>query len=391
VDLDTLADVNQRALQVPPGFALHRKLARQLARRGQDFGPEGTVDWAHAELLAFGSILEEGIPIRLTGQDSERGTFSQRHLVLHDEESGEKYTPLGSIGSGRFEVYNSPLTEMAVVGFEYGYSVGAERDFVLWEAQFGDFVNVAQVMVDQFISSGRAKWGQLSRLTMLLPHGYEGQGPEHSSARIERFLQLCAEDNIRVTYPTTPAQYFHLLRRQAHALPERPLIAMTPKSLLRHPRATSTVRELAHGRFRPVIADPRTRERTGEITRLVLCTGKVYYDLAFHDTRSHVPHAAVARVEQLYPFPMAELEALTRAYPNLREVVWTQEEPFNMGALSFVGPRLRAVVPRSVSLRYVARPERASPAEGRAKDHASEQARLVREGLGGSAAGGSRE
>jgi len=381
VDLGTLDQVNERALSVPDGFTVHPKLKRQLDRRRDDFSEETRLDWAWAESLAFGSLLKDGTPIRLTGQDSERGTFSQRHLVLHDAETGEKTTPLREVGDARFEIYNSPLSEAAVLGFEYGCSVVAEDDFVLWEAQFGDFVNAAQVIIDQFIASGRTKWGQLSRLTLLLPHGYEGQGPEHSSARLERFLQLCAEDNMRVAYPTTPAQYFHLLRRQALGVPRRPLVVMTPKSLLRHPRATSPVSELIEGGFQPVLADPVTETRDEEITRLVLCSGKVYYDLLTSEGRDELTHVSVARLEELYPFPAGELEELVGRYPNLEEVVWTQEEPRNMGGLTFVGPRLRAAVPRSIPLRYVARPERASPAEGRASAHEAKQGKIVRDTL----------
>ncbi len=382
VELERLASVNDAALAAPDGFKVHPKLARQLDRRRKEFTAETRLDWAYAETLAFGSLLEDGVVVRLTGQDSQRGTFSQRHLVLHDAESGETHTPLAHVGTGRFEVFNSPLTESAVVGFEYGYSVASEGDLVLWEAQFGDFVNVAQVAIDQFMSSGREKWGQVSNLTLLLPHGYEGQGPEHSSARLERFLQLCAEDNLRVAYPTTPAQYFHLLRRQARARPSRPLIVMTPKSLLRLPAASSTVDELVSGGFRPVLDDPQTEDRD-QVRRLVLCSGKIYYDLQSHERRAEATGVAVARVEELYPFPSEPLRELVQSFPSLEEVVWAQEEPRNMGALTFVGPRLRAVVPRAVPLRYVARPERASPAEGKAADHAKEQNRLVVEALAG--------
>jgi len=276
VALETLSAINDAAVTLPEGFTPHPKLWRQLERRAKDFSPEKVVDWGHGEALAFGSLLLEDIPIRLTGQDAQRGTFSHRHMVLHDVETGEECVPLQQMADARLEVINSPLTETAVIGFEYGYSVGADRDVVLWEAQFGDFVNVAQVMIDQFLSSGRTKWGQYSRLSLLLPHGYEGQGPEHSSARLERFLQLCAEENMRVAYPTTPAQYFHLLRRQALRRPERPMVVMTPKSLLRHPMATSTVADLTEGGFRHVLADP-TVENDEAVDRLVLCSGKVYY------------------------------------------------------------------------------------------------------------------
>jgi len=381
VAFERLARINDATVQVPEGFTPHPKLWRQLGRRASVFSPNKQIDWGHAETLAFGSLLMQGIPIRLTGQDAQRVTFSHRHLVLHDAENGRLFTPLSQVADARLEVYNSPLTETAVVGFEYGYSVGADTDVVIWEAQFGDFANVAQVMIDQFLSSGSTKWGQYSRLTLLLPHGYEGQGPEHSSARLERFLQLCAEDNMRVTYPTTPAQYFHMLRRQALRRPERPMIVMTPKSLLRHPKATSTVAEITEGGFRHVLADDTVGERSA-ITRLVLCSGKVYYDIQGHERRSEAPHVAVGRVELLYPFPAAALTELVELYPNLREVVWAQEEPRNMGALTFIGPRLRAVVPRKVALAHASRPERASPAEGHASDHATHQARVVLEALG---------
>ncbi len=381
VPFSVLEEVNEASLHLPDGFSIHPKLGKQLEKRRTDFSEEKALDWAHAESLAFGSLVRDGIPVRLSGQDSERGTFSQRHMVLHDVETGERTLPLRSLRKGRFEIYNSPLSETAVLGFEYGHSVGADQDFVLWEAQFGDFVNVAQPIIDQFIASGRAKWGQVSRLTLLLPHGYEGQGPEHSSARLERFLQLCAEDNMRVAYPTTPAQYFHLLRRQALGSPQRPLVVMTPKSLLRHPAATSPVRALATGEFHRVIPDPKV-DSPDEVHRLILCSGKFYYDLQGSALREKAPNAAVGRVEELYPFPAEEIEALVRQYPNLREVMWAQEEPRNMGALSFVGPRLRAVVPREVPLRYVARSERASPAEGRTKSHKAKQERIVQDALG---------
>ena len=381
VPLATLVELNEAALTWPQNFEVHTKLARSLEKRREGFDASTRLEWAHAETLAFGTLLREGFVIRLTGQDSERGTFSQRHLVLHEPRTGARWTPLDHVGKGRFEIHNSPLSEMAVLGFEYGYSVATDLDLVLWEAQFGDFVNAAQVIVDQFVASGREKWDQLANLGLLLPHGYEGQGPEHSSARLERFLQLCAEDNIRVVYPTTPAQYFHLLRRQAHARPERPMIAMTPKSLLRLPAATSEVRELAEGRFQPVLEEPGAAGRREEITRLLLCSGKVYYDLQAHETRADARRVAIGRVEDLYPFPVGAVEALLTGYPKLAEVVWVQEEPRNMGALTFVGPRLRAVVPRQLPLRHIARPERASTAEGKHGDHVKEQDRIVREEL----------
>ncbi len=384
VTLEALVRINEQSLSWPESFQIHPKLARQLERRKDELTAGTELDWAHAEALAFGSLLEDGVPIRLTGQDCQRGTFSHRHLVLHDVSTGRTVTPLEHVGDARFEIYNSPLTETATIGFEYGYSVGTDRDLVIWEAQFGDFVNVAQVMIDQFISSGRAKWEQFSRLVLLLPHGHEGQGPEHSSARLERFLQLAAEDNIRVAYPTTPAQYFHLLRRQAFAR-ERPLIVMTPKSLLRLPAAQSRVEELVgESTFHPVLHDPTISEdRRDQVERLLLCSGKVYYDLQAAEARLAATNTAVLRLEALYPFPAATLERTIAEFSNLREVLWVQEEPRNQGALSFVGPRLRMVVPRPIPLRHVSRPERASPAEGMGHAHAAEQARLVRDALSG--------
>ena len=382
VALPDLMRLNQASLARPEGFKTHPKLDRQLQKRSEGLGGDSLLEWAHAETLAFASLLEGGVAIRLSGQDAERGTFSQRHLVLHDVEDGTEHVPLAHVGSARFEVYNSPLTETAVLGFEYGYDVGADPCLVLWEAQFGDFVNVAQVIIDQFIASGMAKWGQLTRLTLLLPHGHEGQGPEHTSARLERFLQLCAEDNMRVAYPTTPAQYFHLLRRQALSPKVRPLVVMTPKSLLRHPRATSTMAELSDGEFYPVLGDPAADARYQEITRLVLCSGKIYYDLEMHPDREALTHVAVARLEEFYPFPGRALEALVGSFPRLEEIVWVQEEPMNQGALSFIGPRLRSVVPRRIPMHHVARPTRASPAEGKNKDHVDEQKGIVGEGLG---------
>ncbi len=381
VDVGRLTEVNRGALQVPEGFSVHEKLRKQLEHRRSDFGPQTTLDWSHAESLALGSILQEGIAVRITGQDTKRGTFSQRHAVLHDVETGREITPLAGVGTGRFEVYNSPLSEVAVLGFEYGHSVVSD-DLVIWEAQFGDFVNVAQVIVDQFIASGRTKWGQESRLTLLLPHGYEGQGPEHSSARLERFLHLCAEGNMRVAYPTTPAQYFHLLRSQSLVPTARPLVVMTPKSLLRRPRASSRVSELEQGHFRPVLPDSRLPGSADEITRLVLCTGKVYYDLAEADARRELPHVALGRIEQLYGFPEAPLMELMAGYPKLEEVVWAQEEPGNMGALTYTAPRLREMIPGGIRFTLVARPEWASPAEGRPKTHRASQERVVRTALG---------
>jgi 2-oxoglutarate dehydrogenase E1 component len=397
-DADTAVDADRlraldRALHSWPGdFTLHPKLARQLEKRGRVVPEDGPLDWAHAEALAFASLLVDGVPVRMTGQDCERGTFSQRHLVLHDVETGARYVPLASLADAGapFEVYNSPLSELAVVGFEYGYSVVTPRSLVLWEAQFGDFANGAQVMIDQFLSSGRAKWSQESRLVLLLPHGYEGQGPEHSSARPERFLQLCAENNMRVVNCTTPAQYFHMLRRQALIAEARPLIVMTPKSLLRHPKAVSRLDELAGGRFRRVIDDADATSRAAEIGRIALCSGKVFYDLSAARERDGAPHVALVRVEQLYPLRPAELLDTIERYGNAREIVWVQEEPENMGAWRYIEPHLRRLVGGRLPIRYVGRPERASPAEGYASTHERAQARLVHEALDAPAPGARR-
>jgi len=382
VSVELLTEVNRLLLETPEGFKVHPKLKRQLDRRLSGFDPDFKMEWAHAEALAFGTLVRENVPIRMTGQDCERGTFSQRHLVLHDHQTGSRHLPLEHMGPARFEAYNSPLSEVAVLGFEYGYSVIDPRSLVLWEAQFGDFVNVAQVILDQFLASGKTKWGQISALTLLLPHGYEGQGPEHSSARLERFLQLCAEDNMRVVNPTTPAQYFHLLRRQALSPVRKPLVVMTPKSLLRHPRATSSVSELAGGAFYPVLPDPMTTGREKEIKRLLICSGKVYYDLATAEGREELPHVAVARIEELYPFPAEAIRELLESYPALESVHWVQEEPRNQGALTYVGPLLRAAIPREIPLRQVSRPDRASTAEGRSYRHEVNQSKLVRDALG---------
>ncbi|HET7621428.1 MAG TPA: 2-oxoglutarate dehydrogenase E1 component [Gemmatimonadaceae bacterium] len=378
VPADDLMELNERLLEWPNDFKPLPKLTRQLERRRAAMGEGGGIDWGHAEALAWASLLQGGKSIRISGQDVERGTFSHRQAVLHDHESGDTFTPLQHIpgATGAFEIYNSPLSETAVLGFEYGYSVAAADTLVQWEAQFGDFANVAQPIIDQFIASDRAKWGQNSGVVLLLPHGYEGQGPEHSSARLERYLQLCAEHNLRVAYPTTPAQYFHILRRQALLTERRPLVLMQPKSLLRLPEAASHLAELANGSFQPVMDDPASAVVPDQVRRLVFCTGKVYYDLA-HAERS--PQVAIVRVEELYPWPHEAISAVLERYPGVEEVVWAQEEPKNAGAWSFVSPRLRAAVGNTVPIRYVGRPERASPAEGYASAHSEQQAAIVAE------------
>jgi 2-oxoglutarate dehydrogenase E1 component len=380
---ERLRALHEELLAVPDGFTIHPKLVKQLERRRAALD-EGGIDWAQAEGLAFATLLTAGIPIRLTGQDTERGTFSHRHLVLHDFKTGAKYTPIEHVdgATAPFQVYNSPLSEMAALGFEYGYSVSCPRALVLWEAQFGDFVNSAQVIVDQFIVSGLAKWQQSSRLTLLLPHGYEGSGPEHSSARLERFMQMAAQENVRIVNCTTAAQYFHVLRRQALHPKPRPLILLTPKGLLRLPQATSNLQQLATGSFRPILDDPALDEEERRQTRrLVLCSGKVYYDVVGHDEHNGSERIAVARLEQLYPFPLAAYDELLSRYPNVTEVVWAQEEPQNMGAWRAIRHRLEEGLPAEVELRYVGRPWRASPSEGYPTAHLVEQDRIARECL----------
>jgi 2-oxoglutarate dehydrogenase E1 component len=383
VPAETLAALNEQLITWPATFTVHPKLRKQLERRRTALTEPGAIEWAHAEQLAYASLLVEGTPIRLTGQDVERGTFSQRHLVLHDVKTGATMAPIQSLPGALapMELYNSPLSELAAIGFEYGYATAAPEAFVIWEAQFGDFVNGAQVMLDQFVSSSLAKWGVTSRLTFLLPHGYEGQGPEHSSGRMERFLQLAAEGNIRVANCTTPAQYFHLLRRQGKWDLRRPLVVFTPKSLLRKPEAGSSFSELVTGRFHPVLDDASYSDGAAAHS-LVICSGKVFYDL-MQDAAERVVRPPVARIEQLYPLPAEELRAMFGRYPSLREVVWAQEEPRNMGAWTYMEPRLRELLPKGVALRYAGRPERASPAEGYPAAHAMEQARIVSEALGG--------
>jgi 2-oxoglutarate dehydrogenase E1 component len=378
VAADRLRALNDELLRTPEHFTVHPKLKGQLERRLQTI-EEGGIDWGQAEALAFGSLLVEGIPIRLTGQDSERGTFSHRHAVLHDVNTGETFTPLQNLDAqtASFEIFNSPLSEYACLGFEYGYSVAAPEALVLWEAQFGDFVNGAQIVIDQFIVAGLSKWRETTRLTLLLPHGYEGNGPEHSSARLERFLQLAAQENIRVANCTTSAQYFHLVRRQALDAAGRPLVVMTPKGLLRLKQASSTLADLAEGSFHPVLDDPQADHEA--VTRLVFCSGKLYYDIVGHEQRATAANVAVARIEQLYPFPVDEYAAVVAAYPNVEQVIWAQEEPQNMGAWRTIRHRLEAP---AVPLSFVGRPWRASPSEGYPTAHLREQDRIVRTALG---------
>ena len=387
---ETLILVNERLLAWPSDFSPNPKLIKPLERRRAAIGDEGGIDWGHAEALAFGSLLLEGRSVRLTGQDTARGTFSHRHAVLHDVKTGAEFIPLQHLpgAKGTFEIYNSPLSETAVLAFEYGYSTAAADTLVLWEAQFGDFVNVAQPVIDQFIAADRAKWGQDSSVVLLLPHGYEGQGPEHSSARLERFLQLAAEGNLRVANPTTPGQYFHILRRQIQLESRRPLVLMQPKSLLRLPEAASRLPELASGSFQTVLDDPVVSPVPREVKRLALCSGKLYYDLtAARANGTSANHVAVVRVEELYPWPHEEIARIIDRYGGIDEVVWAQEEPRNMGAWSFVWPRLRASTGNAIPIRYIGRPDRASPAEGYHTAHTEQQTRIVSEVLAPLAAG----
>ncbi len=379
--LERLRSLNEHLLRVPDGFTVHRKLERNRERRRHlcDAPDDRTVDWATAEELAFAATLEDGTPIRLTGEDVGRGTFSHRHAVLHDARTGDEYVPLQHLASARasFEIHNSPLSENAAVGFEYGYNIQAPERLVVWEAQYGDFINGAQVMLDEFVLSARAKWGQEPSLVFLLPHAHEGQGPDHASARPERFLQLAADTNMRVVNCTTAAQYFHVLRRQAALLVDDPLplIVLTPKSLLRHPFVSSSPNDLATGRWLPVIDDPAVADPDA-VRRLVVCSGKVAVDLLTHPSRASHGHVAICRVEQLYPFPAAALSAIFARYGRLNELVWMQEEPENMGAWDFVEGSLRDVAGnRAVSV--IARPRSSSPAEGSAARHAQNQERLI--------------
>jgi len=378
VPADRLRALNEALLDWPTDLAVNPRLAKTLERRRD--GLAKSIDWGHAEALAFGSLIQDGVHVRLTGQDVERGTFSHRQAVLHDANTGRNYTALQHVPGAKatMEIANSPLSETAVMGFEYGFSTAAPDTLVCWEAQFGDFANVAAPIIDQFLVADRAKWHQDSGLTLLLPHGYEGQGPEHSSARLERFLQQCAEGNMTVAYPSTPAQYFHLLRRQALRSSRRPMVLMQPKSMLRLPDAMSGIDDLANAQFQSVIDDATTAGREANVTRLVVCSGKIYHEIRAANPGEHV---ALVRIEELYPWPNTAIGAVIDRYPNLTDVVWTQEEPKNMGAWTFAEPRLRMATGNVLTLRYAGRPERASPAEGYEASHKADQARIIAEAL----------
>jgi 2-oxoglutarate dehydrogenase complex dehydrogenase (E1) component-like enzyme len=377
VEQDVLDTIGKAHVNLPEGFTPHPKLAPLMERRAA-MVTDGGIDWGFGEILAFGSLLLQGHPVRLAGQDSRRGTFVQRHATLIDRNTGEEHTPLKYLSESQapFYVYDSLLSEYAALGFEYGYAVARPGALVLWEAQFGDFVNGAMTVIDEYISSGEAKWGQRSGVTLLLPHGHEGQGPDHSSARIERFLQLCAEDNMTVAYPTTPAQHFHLLRAQALADVDRPLVIFTPKSMLRLKAAASHPSDFTTGRWQPVLPDAESPDPSG-VTRVVLTAGKVHYDLAAARRKSGDHSVALLRVEQLYPLPGAQIREALAAYPNAADVVWAQEEPANMGAWAHVALSLPEQLPPGTPLRRISRRASASPAAGSSKVHEAEQAALV--------------
>ncbi|OYD08484.1 2-oxoglutarate dehydrogenase E1 component [Paludifilum halophilum] len=390
VSVETLHEINDDLLKWPENFTVYPKLERVLNRRADLLKKEGKVDWALAETLSFATILKDGTPIRMTGQDSERGTFAHRHLMLHDPETGTTHSPLHTLPQARasFSLHNSPLSEASVLGFEYGYDVFAPETLVIWEAQYGDFANAGQVIIDQFLAAGRAKWAQKSSLVLLLPHGYEGQGPEHSSARLERFLQSAAENNWTVANLTNAAQYFHILRRQA-ALggkkESRPLIIMSPKSLIRNRRTLSPGSDFENGGFQTVLEQTGLGQTADRVTRLILCSGKVAIDLeseleSASDSKRDRLH--LLRVEQLYPFPEEEIRKMIRRYKNLKEIVWVQEEPQNMGAWTYMEPKIKALAPEGVAVDYIGRPERSSPAEGMPDVHNIEQKRILSDALG---------
>lgn len=387
VDEGLLTTINLNLLKWPEGFHVYEKLNKILSRRASAFEEGGKVDWGHAEILAFATILNEGTPIRLTGQDAQRGTFSHRNIMLHDETTGALYSPLHGLPEAKasFAVHNSPLSETAVLGFEYGYNVFSQETLVLWEAQYGDFANVAQPIFDQFIAAGRAKWGQKSGLVMLLPHGYEGQGAEHSSARLERYLQLAAEGNWTVANLSSAAQYFHILRRQAAMLGTdsiRPLVIMTPKSLLRNQVVASEAKAFTEGHFETVLEQPALGDDPSKVERLILSSGKVSLDIAAQikeQEQENLEKVHLVRVEQLYPFPEHELKEIIKKFKNVKGLVWVQEEPKNMGAWMFVEPQLRALVPKRVNVQYIGRSEAASPAVGESGIHKIEQERIVTE------------
>lgn len=381
--IDDLKDIAVKLNTVPKDFDANPKLLKQLAKRAEAAqNNEKKIDWGFAEALAFGSLLKNGRTVRLVGQDAERGTFSHRHAVLHGTKTNQRFIPLNNLSDDQavFYPYNSLLSEFAALGFEFGYSSARLDALVIWEAQFGDFVNGAQVVIDQFIAASEAKWGQKSAIVMTLPHGYEGQGPEHSSARLERFLQLCAEDNLQVVNLTTPTQYFHILRKQTLQEKKKPLIIMSPKSLLRHPMAVCNVEQLSNGAFQPFIPD-QEKEDPEKINRLIICSGKVYYDLYKMRDKEEIDDIAIARLEQFYPFPDNDIADYLKKFKNVKEIIWCQEEPRNMGGWYFVFPRLQSQLKRGQKISYIGRPAAASTAAGQKKIHDAEQKRLLEEAL----------
>jgi 2-oxoglutarate dehydrogenase E1 component len=385
ISLKKIREIARQITTIPAGFTLNPKLVRLLDNRQKMVEGKGAVDWGFGELLALGSLAAEGRHIRFSGQDSKRGTFTSRHAVYFDFKTNETHEPMNTIDAkqGKVDMINSPLSEQGCLGFEFGYSVADPEGLVCWEAQFGDFANGAQIVVDQFLSASEAKWKQTSSLTLLLPHGHEGQGPEHSSARPERFLQLCGNLNMQVAIPTTPAQHFHLLRRQLHREFRKPLVVMTPKSLLRDPLCVSPVQEFESGRFHEVLDDQSVKNRA-KVERVVACSGKIYYDL-FKARAENEQYAGVAliRLEQLYPFPYDRVkEILEASYPKLTEIIWTQEEPQNMGGWNFVRGRMLEVLRPNQKLTYVGRKNSGTPAEGSGKAHEAEQKRIIQDSLG---------
>jgi 2-oxoglutarate dehydrogenase E1 component len=383
-DLKALKSVAAKVCNIPDGVQVQRQVAKIYEDRKKMAAGSLALNWGMAELLAYGTLLEQGYSIRMSGQDCGRGTFSHRHAVVHSQKDGEAHIPLAELAEDQpsFELYDSYLSEEAVLAFEYGYATTQPNGLVIWEAQFGDFANGAQVVIDQFITSGEHKWGRLCGLTMLLPHGYEGQGPEHSSARLERFMQLCAEHNIQVCIPTTPAQVFHMLRRQAIRPMRRPLVVMSPKWILRHPLATSSLEELAEGGFKNVIPDNEID--VAKAKRVIMCSGKVYYHLLEARIEKEIDDVAIVRIEQLYPFPEAELFDALAAYTNIKDVVWCQEEPMNQGAWFSCQHRMYRVLnklERQVPLQFAGRISSAAPAAGYMSTHVEEQNQLVAQAL----------
>ncbi|MBA3585389.1 MAG: 2-oxoglutarate dehydrogenase E1 component, partial [Gemmatimonadetes bacterium] len=375
---ETLEAIARALVTVPEGFHWHKRLKKLMQERAAMVLEDGPIDWGCGEALAIGSLLLEDTKVRLTGQDTVRGTFSHRHAMYTDQETGEDYVPLNHLGGEQnvFQIVNSPLSELAALGFEYGYSTADPWTLVVWEAQFGDFINAAQIVIDQFLASGESKWRRMSGLVLLLPHGYEGQGPEHSSARLERFVELYAEGNIQVCNLTTPAQFFHVLRRQTKRRFRKPLIVMSPKSLLRHRLAVSRVAEFTGGGFSPVLDDREIGDR-GAVRKLLICSGKVFYALLEARRGRGIEDAPIARLEQLCPFPDREIEALLSSYPNLERLVWVQEEPENMGAWRNIRHRFERHLPDGVTLAYVGREEAPSPATGSFGVHGKEEAALI--------------